>query len=147
MAATTSTLLLLMAATPLSRLWFLHVAALPADLVDLAVAALWLCAPLPALSVFQSYYQGALVQGRRTREITESVAVYLLVLGSVLGAGVLWNRRSGLFAGVLSFVLGGIAQFGWLRLRGRTAFREIAARHGKAVSEPPVAAALAGGES
>ncbi len=65
-------ILLLLAATPLSRLWFEGVTALPADLSSLARASLWLGIPVPALIAWQSWYQGQLLHSRHTRVLFRS---------------------------------------------------------------------------
>ena len=86
LALTTSGILLVLAATPLGRAWFTHVAGLPPNLVALAVTGIVLAVPMPALSTAQSLWQGALVHAHRTRGVTESVAIFLLVTVAVLGA-------------------------------------------------------------
>jgi hypothetical protein len=119
----TTTVLFVLAATPLSRLWFQGVSALPPDLGNLARAALWLALPMPALSTLQSWYQGQLLHSRRTRGITESVVVFLLVSASVLVSGVAWGAVVGLFVGIAGLVLSTAAQTVWLAVRARQAAR------------------------
>jgi hypothetical protein len=121
----TTGLLLLVAATPLSRFWFAGVSGLPADLAQMAQRGLWLALPLPALSVLQSWYQGALLHGRRTRGITESVVIYLLTSALVLGLGVAWGGAIGLYVGLFALAASVAAQTGWLWLRSRPVLRTI----------------------
>jgi len=66
-------LLLLITLTPLSTIWFERVLALSPELSELAQTGLLIALPLPALSVWQSWYQGAILHSRRTRGITASV--------------------------------------------------------------------------
>jgi hypothetical protein len=74
LAALTSTALLLIALTPLGGLWFARVTALSAPLAQMASQSLFFALILPALSVYQSWYQGVLLHSRRTAGISESVA-------------------------------------------------------------------------
>jgi hypothetical protein len=109
----------LVAFTPLARLYFEKIAALPPDLVKLAQAGLLFALPLPALSVMQSWYQGAILWGRRTRSITEAVGIYLLTSLVTLTAGVIWGQVTGLYIGLASLTLSTITQTIWLWRRGR----------------------------
>jgi hypothetical protein len=119
LSLTTSGLLLVLAATPLGRTWFAHVAALPPNLAHLATVGLVLAVPMPALSTLQSLWQGTLVHAHRTRGVTESVAVLLLTTLALLAAGIAYGRITGLYVGLAAFVLGNVAQAGWMRLRAR----------------------------
>ena len=117
LAATTSSLLLLLAITPLGGLWFGRVAALAPDLQALARAGLWVAIALPGLSALQSLYQGAIVHSHHTRGVTESVLVYLATSMVVLGVGVTWLPIPGLFVGLAALVLGTAAMVVWLKVR------------------------------
>jgi len=96
LTALTTSLLLIIAATPLATFWFGRVSALNPRLVTLACMGLWVALPLPGLNVLQSWYQGAIVHSRRTRGITEAVVIYLFVSGTILWAGAAWGRMTGL---------------------------------------------------
>ena len=113
----TIVILPLLAATPLSRLWFEGVSALPEDLGDLARTALWLGIPVPALITLQSWYQGQLLHSRHTRAISESVVVFLVVDAAILVAGVAGGRTIGLFVGIVGMVASTAAQTVWLGVR------------------------------
>jgi len=41
------------------------------------------CLALPAMSVLQSWFQGAILHSKRTRGLTESVVVYILADGAI----------------------------------------------------------------
>jgi hypothetical protein len=110
----TSLGLLIVAATPLSKFWFQELSALSPPLTDLARKALWLSIPLPALSVAQSYFQGIILHSKRTRGITESVVIYLLVSAVLLAVGVFWNQAAGLYIGLMVMNISSIANTGWL---------------------------------
>jgi hypothetical protein len=136
-------LVVLIAATPLSGLWFGTVTALPASLADLASSAIWFALPVPALTVLQSWFQGTLVNARRTRPVTEAVAIGLGLSAIVLLVGVLLGRWTGLFVTWLAFDIGGVAQTVWLWLRSRGMMRDALERDGDAV--PFTQADLVGG--
>ncbi len=128
LALTLSGLLVLVAATPLGHLWFLHVSALPAGLAGLAGLALWLALALPASSALQSWYQGALLHAHRTRAVTESVGLYLAVSAAVLGAGIGLGRWPGLPVTLIALTAGAAAQVFWMRRRALPVIRRIEAR-------------------
>lgn len=107
-------LALVLAATPLAGLWFGAVMGLGPELADLARRALWLGVPLVALTVLQSWYQGILVNARRTRAISEAVAVYLVVNAALLGAGVMVGRIAGLYVAVAAMTVAATVQSIWL---------------------------------
>ncbi|MCL4507196.1 MAG: hypothetical protein M1434_14950 [Chloroflexi bacterium] len=134
--AVTTGLLLVMAATPLSMLWFSQVAALPPALADLARAGLWMALPMPAMSALQSWFQGAILHSRRTRGITESVLVYMLAVGGLLLGGVALAQFTGLYVGLLAFASGIVLQTVWLFVRSRPAMRTMRQRDAGAAVSP-----------
>lgn len=107
----------LIALTPLAGAWFVGVSGLPPALADLAARGLLLALPLPALTAWQSYYQGALVAGHRTRGVVEGDAVFLVVAAVLLSAGAAWDGATALVVASASFSLAFIAQILWLRTR------------------------------
>ncbi len=116
----TLTALVLLAAIPMiGGWWFEHVSALPPDVIGLAIMALAAGVPLPALSAYQSLYQGTLVHAHATRAVTESVALQLLASSSVL----LWCVRSqpgpGIICAVGGFTVGASIQMLWVWRRAR----------------------------
>lgn len=115
----TSAVMLLIIATPLSEFWFSSVAALKPELSALAQQAIWLALPMPALNVIHSWFQGILLNSRKTRGISEAVAIFLLVSGLTLWGGVIWSGVTGIFIGLLAFNLGAAAQALWLWVRSR----------------------------
>jgi hypothetical protein len=115
----TATAILIIAATPLAGIYFARVSALSPPLADLARHAVWLVLPLPALAVLQSWFQGNIMHGRRTRSITEAVVVFLIVNGVALVAGILQGRTTGLYVALAANVIGALAQVTWLRHRHR----------------------------
>ncbi len=121
LATGTTLVLVLVAATPLAWFWFRQVSGVGAEIATAASAGLWLALPLPALAVLQSLYQGAILHSRRTNGITESVVIYLGVIGFTLWAGVLWGRAPGLLVAVTAMTAATVAQVAWLWYRSRSA--------------------------
>jgi hypothetical protein len=125
----TTILLGLIVVTPLSSLWFSHVAGLSPPLVDLARQTMWLGLLLPGLRVLQSWYQGAITYGRHTRGITEAFGISLLVSGLILWFGVAWaGTITGLFVGLVAVLAGTVTQTIWLWRRARPVLQAVRAR-------------------
>lgn len=120
-----SGLLLFVAATPISKIWFEQVSALSPTLTTLAQSAIWAAIPLPGLTVLQSWYQGAILNSRKTRAITEAVVFFLLINSLTLVAGVMWARVAGLYIALASFSVSAISQTFWLWLRSRSARNSV----------------------
>lgn len=120
--------LFLIAATPLSEIYFTRFTALSPELARLAQTGLWLALPLPALSVIQSWYQGAILFGRKTQAITESVIIFLITSGAVLGLGVAWGGTSGLNIGLAAISLSVLTQTAWLGYRSRGVREQVFVR-------------------
>ena len=125
LSAIGSLVLLLIVATPLSTIWFEQISALPPDLAELARNSLWIALPLPLLSVLQSWYQGAILHGRRTGSITESVVIYLIISALILGVGVWRGQITGLYVGMLAFTASMLIQTAWLWFRSRAVINAI----------------------
>ncbi|MBD3163304.1 MAG: hypothetical protein GF346_12580 [Candidatus Eisenbacteria bacterium] len=132
MSGATSGTLLLIAATPLAGLYFSGISGLPPELALLAGQGLWISVWMPALGFQQHLRQGVLVHVHRTRAITEAVAVYLLTSASVLAAGILLDRFTGLFVALIGTVVGNAAQVGWLWFRSRPVFADLTRASGSA---------------
>jgi hypothetical protein len=135
MLATVSTgVLLVFTVTPLAEFWFGRLSALRPELAALALSGLWIALPLPALSVAQSWFQGIILNSRRTRIITESMALYLGILLAILFGGVAWGKAPGLYVGVIALTLSSIVQVGWLALRSRPAVRALRDRDARSAT-------------
>lgn len=119
LAVATSGLLLVVASTPLANIWFADIAGLSPDLAALGASAIWLAIFMPALSVLESFFQGILVQSRRTQAITQAVTVYLFTNSTILVAGTYYGQVTGLYVGVMAVVLGHSLQSVWLWNRSR----------------------------
>lgn len=119
LAAAVTAVLLLMVSTPLAHLWFLHVAGLSQPLAELAESALWLGLLLPGVRVVQSWFQGAIMFGERTRAIMESVLLFLTTAVTILFLGALWGGAAGIYVGMTAFVTSFLVQSAWLWHRSR----------------------------
>jgi hypothetical protein len=118
-----SSALLIVVATPLSAIWFEQLSGLSPHLANNAQRGLWIALPLPALSTLQSWYQGAILHGQRTRGITEAVIVYLLISTLVLGTGVIWVKVIGLYVGLGALTISVGFQTVWLWYRSKPALK------------------------
>jgi hypothetical protein len=121
LAIISSVLLMLVATTSLSNLWFEKVTALSPGLVAMAQSAIWIAIPIPAFTVLQSWFQGVILNSRKTRAITEAVVFFLVINALTLTAGVLWGRMTGLHIALASLVISLSAQTMWLLYRSQPA--------------------------
>jgi hypothetical protein len=128
LAAATTGGMLLIAATPLSRVWFGTITGLSDDLVLLSQAAVWFALLLPAVAAYQSWLQAVILHSERTRAVTEAVLVYLVVVTAVLWVGIAWGRVSGIYVAPVAMTIAEVARNGWLWLRGRAVRLALAAR-------------------
>jgi hypothetical protein len=115
----TSGTLLLIAATPLSTIWFERVAALTPELSALASTALWFVVIFPAFSAWESFFQGELVHRGLTTCITQSVCLYLAGSSILLFVGVLYGQVTGLYVGLAAMGTGLAIQMWWLWTNSR----------------------------
>ncbi len=123
-----SLLHLMIAITPLAYLWFNYVSGISPVLVSIALTGFWLAIPMPALSVLQSWFQGALLYQRETRAIPESMAIFLLTVLIVLGAGVLTGKFIGLYVAMFAFSFAIFMQVAWMWFRSRRVLSSIRER-------------------
>jgi hypothetical protein len=110
----TSGALVVIAATPLSTIWFEWVAALTPELSALASSALWLMVIFPAFSPWESFFQGELVHRGMTTYITQAVSLYLVGSSIFLVLGVFYGQVTGLYVGLVAMGTGLGIQIWWL---------------------------------
>jgi len=122
-AAGVTAILLILITTPLAHVWLQQVSGLSPTLADLGRKGLWFVLPLPALTAFQSWYQGAILHNRHTRTITEAVVIYLVSVTALQWFGVLRQERIGLFVALTALSVSTILQTGWLWWRSRLILR------------------------
>jgi len=113
--------IVLIAATPLSSIWFGGITGLSDTLLALARSGLWFALLLPALSTLQSWFQGMVMHHKKTRSITEAVVLYLAVTTAVLFAGVAWGGIRGVTVALVAMTIGEVVRTGWLAWRSRSA--------------------------
>ena len=111
--------LVIVAATPLGRVWFADVLDLEPEFTTVAVHAVAFAVLMPGYAVLQSLYQGALVKSRRTRGVTEAVVLYFVVSAVLLGAGIWLGSIRGIVFALSAFSIAGILQTVWLWQRSR----------------------------
>jgi len=113
----TSAVLALIAFTPLSTLWFREVSGFDPDLAALCRVAVALAILMPAYQALQSWYQGRLVHARRTRGVTEAVALYATVATLALVVAVPRATWPGIHVALVVFTCAGLVQTAWLARR------------------------------
>lgn len=119
---------LIVALTPLAGWWFGRVSGLAPALAEMARRGLWLALPMSGLSVLQSWFQGTIMHGRKTRGITESVVVFMVACGGALWAGVALSRIPGLYVGLFAFTFGTALQTLWLWQRSQPTMQAMKER-------------------
>lgn len=117
LAASTSGFLLLFALSPLSDFWFRTISDLEPHLVEFCTVALLIGVLMPAYQVLQSWFGGMLVHARKTRGITEAVAIYVVIAVVGLTAAAKLSPWPGVYVALSIFVTGGICQTAWLAWR------------------------------
>lgn len=117
LAAALVGLMALVALTPLAAFWYGSVSGLSPELVSLCATATLIAVVMPGYQVYQSLYQGLLVHQKRTRAVTEAVALYALLAVVGLAIGTQFATMTGVHFALLVFVTCGLMQTAWLRRR------------------------------
>jgi hypothetical protein len=138
LSAFTSLLIMLVALTPLSHIWFQVISGLEQNLADMAAIGLVIGIPTAGLAVLQSWFQGLLLHGSRTRGITEAVVIFLTACGAFLWIGVTWGEYTGLFWAMGSFTVAMLLQTLWLWYRSRPEERIVRERDLLAIISTPI---------
>ncbi len=107
---------------------FAQVLGLADPLPHMVRVSIFLLLPLPALTVLQSYSQGIIMHRGRTRAITESVGLFLLVSSVMLSAGAAWGPIAGIYFALLSFTVAEVMRTIWLWIRSRGARHSVRER-------------------
>ncbi|NPV85715.1 MAG: hypothetical protein HPY45_06865 [Anaerolineae bacterium] len=126
LSLTLTAVTLLITATPLATLWFHRVSALTEPLAQLSYRAFWIFLFTPALTVMQSWYQGALLHAQQSQPISEAVIVALVITLGVLFWGIWWGSLAGVYVAALGYTLSFAAQTAWLWYRSRPVLRPAA---------------------
>jgi hypothetical protein len=128
LTAITTLLIMLMSLTPLSSLWFRGLSGLDPALAEMAVLGLVIGIPTAGFAVLQSWFQGLLLHGGRTRGITEAVVLFLVTCSAFLWIGVTRGEFTGLFWAMASFTAAMLLQTLWLWFRSRPEERMVQER-------------------
>jgi hypothetical protein len=136
--------LLLVALSPLARLYFGVAMGLEPGLVALSSGGLLLTLLWPAVTVYQNYYQGVIVYGGETKHVTHAVVLSLVTSGGLLVAGVLLGTLPGLYVATFAFMVGSLVQTVWLALCSRPVLERLQARDNRVGLSPAAAAASTG---
>ena len=128
LAVILSVVILLIAFTPLSMVWFRDIAALSPELADMARIAFMFVILVPATSVYQSWFQGAITNSRKTNGITESIIVFLAAFVVVLIGGVAWGKTPGLYFSAIGFAFANLARTLILGLRSQPVLKQAEER-------------------
>ena len=131
-SAVTFSILVLLAATPLAGLWFEVVSGLDPEMAAFCRWGVALGVLMPVFSALQSWFNGILVHAKRTRAITESVSLYMLVVASILAVGVATQPVAGMYYTIGALTAGGLAQTLWVGWRARPHLRMVQEQSGPA---------------
>lgn len=104
LGATLSGILALLAFTPLSHLWFVHVSGLSPELASFAIPAARVLTPVPFLGVVLSLQRGTLIRHRTTGPIIVGTAAEISAVAIVfvaVGWGLGWVGATAAFTGFL----------------------------------------------
>jgi hypothetical protein len=143
LALSSTLLILLVAATPLAEIWMRDVMALPTDLLPMATRGVWFIVPLPLLALIQSWFQAIIVHDKKTRAITEAVALNLVTFVIIAGISVMTQAAAGLYVVLLGQGIAGLMQALWLWLRSRSVVKRLEARDGGNQPSGPISNASA----
>lgn len=116
------------AATPVADLWFGGLSGLRPELVAMATAAFWFGLAVPGARALASWYGGVLLHGGRTRALTESVVVFLVICSALLALGVYLAHFAGLLVGLFAYAVARVGETSWLWWRSRDLRAGLAAR-------------------
>lgn len=131
LGATLSGILALLAFTPLSHLWFVHVSGLTPELASFAIPAARVLTPVPFLGVLLSLQRGTLIRHRTTGPIIVGTAAEMTAVAIVfvaVGWGLGWVGATAAFTG---FLLGRLTANIYLTPKVRAARHEA----GSAIEE------------
>jgi hypothetical protein len=121
LAVASTALLGLLMIPPVGDAVFAGLLGLADPLPHMTSMSLFILLPMPAFAVAQSYFQGVILHSRRTRSITESVALFLVLATVVLVGGAVWGTLTGIYFILLAFIAGECVRIFWLWLRSRRA--------------------------
>jgi hypothetical protein len=107
----------LLALTPLGAFWYGAIGGLTPELAAFSHAALLFGLAMPALQIYQSLYQGALVSAKRSKTVTASHAIYLALSCAGLALSVATHSWTGIHATLATLSAAMLLQTLFLRPR------------------------------
>ena len=128
LAGSVTTIKILAFLTPVAYFWFANISALPPELATYARNAFLIAIPMAALTIFQSWYQGTIVNGGKTKAIPEATAIFVGIFFLVAIAGIAYGKIPGLYMGMAGFLLANLGQALWLGFRSRKLMLELRRR-------------------
>ena len=112
-------LFLVFALPPANDLWYTSVSSLKPELAAVSKIAFPMAFLIPLVFPAMNYYQALLIHGKWTRSIFESLLVFLAVIFTILGIGVMAKRWMGVYVIMIGRSVAITAQVLWLRFRAR----------------------------
>ena len=124
LAGSVTTIKILVFLTPVAYFWFANVSALPPELASYARNAFLIAIPMAALTIFQSWFQGTIVNGGKTKAIPEATGIFVGIFFLIAVVGIAYGKIPGLYMGMARFLTGeswagGLAGFSQSKIDGR----------------------------
>jgi hypothetical protein len=107
-------LLVIIALTPLSNIWFYNVSGLSIELTEFALLPLIIISIMPALSVYVSFQRSILVAFKNTSPITPATAIEVIGILLVLYFLIAGFDFVGAVAAMAAFIVGRIGAITYL---------------------------------
>lgn len=131
-------LLVIIALTPLSSLWFYNISGLSKELTEFSHLPLIIISIMPVLSVFVSFQRSLLVAFKNTSPITPATAIEVLGILFVLYILISGFDAVGVVAAMAAFIFGRIGAILYLYPPYKKIVRKISDFHPKPTPEPTV---------
>ena len=109
--------LIVIAFTPLSKMWFLQVSGLKPELAALTMTPLLIMGVFPSLTVLISFQRALLVQRAKTSPITAATIIEVGTILSVLYVAIIEFRAIGVNAAAMAFLCGRLAANAYLHIQ------------------------------
>ena len=114
--------------TPASNFMFVKINGLPLQYADQAVTSFMMALIIPSLATLQSWFQGAILFGKRTRGIPEANVISITAGLIVFVIGYFVGDISGIYIGMFAYVIVNLMQTTWLWVRSRPVMAEVRVR-------------------
>ncbi|MBI9051113.1 MAG: hypothetical protein JEZ00_16950 [Anaerolineaceae bacterium] len=111
--------------TPASTFLFVNINALPGNYGELAASAFALSLIIPCLATLQSWYQGAILFGKKTRGIPEANIFSIIAGVLIFVGGYFLKDMTGLYIGMAAYLVTNFVQTVWLWVRSRPIMAQV----------------------